>query len=107
MAEGMSSTNMNAWLDEVLNTRFHDEVVAIAFNLYEESDNKWALEVIGASSFDPDDSDWACDEITDFGTRDNPFIWKDDSSWEKVLDEVKLTLTEYLKQGKNADSLNN
>ena len=62
-----------AWLDEVLEQSVPEEVVAFCFNLYEDGDNSWSMELVGTASFDEEDMDWACDEVTDFGTREVPF----------------------------------
>ena len=37
------------------------EIKAINFNLYEDTDNKWSVELVGTFSFDRDNDDWACD----------------------------------------------
>lgn len=54
------------WLSKGLQTDIPDEVKAYAFNLYEvaaEEGVKFGIELIGAGEFDPEDADWACDEI--------------------------------------------
>lgn len=32
--------------------------------------------------------EWACHEVTDFGTRDNPFCWHKETEWNKILEEI-------------------
>ena len=90
---------ISSWLDGVFGMKIPDGVVSICFNLYEDGDNSWSLEVVGCSSFDSDDSDWACDEVTDFETRDDPFTWKDESNWEKVLHDIRKLLYQYIQDG--------
>ena len=101
------NTTITNWIDDVLSVEFSEEITAIAFNLYEDEDDMWSLEVVGTSSFDAEDSDWACDEITDFGTRDNPFVWKETAEWSDVLEKVEEELSRYLKEGKYATKLLN
>ena len=60
------------WIDKVLQQDFPDDVVAVMFNLYEDGDALYSMEVVGTESFDEEDEDWACDELTDFETRENP-----------------------------------
>ena len=94
------------WLNEVLTQLIPNGVTAFSFNLYEDALNRWSMEIIGTSSFDPDDSDWACDEVCDFGTRNNPLSWKqEDTTWEQILDEVVQALTKYLEEGEYANVL--
>ncbi len=56
------------WIDGVLSADIPDEVVAFCFNLYETDDDSWGMGLVGTGRFDPDDQDWACDEITDFNS---------------------------------------
>ena len=59
-----------SWMNNVFQNDISDEVCAINFNIYEDADGRWSLEVVGTSSFDENDEDWACDEVTDFNTRE-------------------------------------
>ena len=49
------------WLDSILKDELNNDVKAINFNLYEDADNKWSIELVGTFSFNKDDDDWACD----------------------------------------------
>ena len=97
---------ISTWLDDVFSRNTPDGVVSVCFNLYEDGDNTWSLEVVGCSSFDSEDPDWACDEVTDFETRDEPFTWTEDAIWEKVLSDVTKILYQYLQEGKASAYLN-
>ena len=90
---------MSAWLDGVFSKTIPDGVVSVCFNLYEDGEGSWSMEVVGCSSFDSEDPDWACDEVTDFGTREEPFAWTDDSIWEKVLSDTTKLLYQYVQEG--------
>ena len=55
-----------SWLSNSLSQEIPDSVRAFSFNLYEPAlvdDVKFGVELIGAESFNEDDSDWACDEV--------------------------------------------
>ena len=91
------------WLDSILKDELNNEVKAINFNLYEDADNKWSIELVGTFSFNKDDDDWACDEV--FATRDNPFVIECESDW-KSMETVFIDLVnEYLSSGKYASKL--
>lgn len=100
---------IETWLNDVLEhkvpSEISSEIRAFCFNLYEDGDGDWSVELVGTESFDPDDEDWACDEITDFGTREEPFFWKKESGWNEVLSEVSSALKQYLENGLHADVL--
>lgn len=98
------------WLDGVFEKEIPDDVVALSFNIYEEWSDRMdrSVVVVGTSSFDKDDQDWACDETTDFGTRDNLFWWiksTEDTTYENVEREVEEALLRYLEVGRHADKL--
>ena len=97
---------LSAWLDEVFSRTAPEGIVSVCFNLYEDGDDSWSMEVVGCSSFDSNDPDWACDEVTDFGTRDEPFEWTDDSIWEKVLSDITKLLYQYIEEGSASGYLN-
>ena len=90
------------WLDNTLTQNIPENVVAFCFNLYDDGNSYWSMELVGTSRFDTDDADWACDEITNFGTREKRFTWRKVDEWNVILKEVVSFLTEYLKSGKYA-----
>lgn len=95
--------NIEKWIDSVFDKPIPEQVVAIAFNLYEEGSNQWSIEIVGTSSFDSEDADWACDEV--FDTRDNLQSWTQESTWEEILEQVSKQISEYLENGKYSDKL--
>ena len=97
---------ISTWLDSVFDRSIPEGVVSVCFNLYEDGDDSWSLEVVGCSSFDSEDPDWACDEVTDFETREEPFTWTEETNWEKVLSDVTKLLYQYTQEGKASGYLN-
>lgn len=93
------------WLDNVLKQDIIEDVAAFCFNLYEDGENNWSMELVGTERFDMEDDDWPCDEITDFGTRKELFAWNKLTEWDKVLEEMVAILREYLENGKYAEVL--
>lgn len=96
---------VESWLNTVLSEADFDGVKAVVFNLYEEYEDSWSMECVGCAGFDPEDEDWACDEVTDFGTRENRFIWSNAKDWEEAQKQMTSSVTKYLKHGKYADAL--
>ena len=86
------------WLDLILKNELNSEIKAINFNLYEDTDNKWSVELVGTFSFDKDNDDWTCDEV--FTTRDQPFVIECESDWKLVETFFIGLVNEYLSSGK-------
>jgi len=89
-----------AWLDAALEADLPDDIAAFNFNLYEDDEYLWSIELIGASSFDPEDPDWACDEV--FTNREEPLSWSAETDWENVLETMTQYVEKYLIEGKYA-----
>ncbi len=92
-----------AWLDAALEAGLPDNIAAFNFNLYEDGDDLWSIELIGASRFDTEDPDWACDEV--FTNREDPLSWSAETDWEEVLETMTQYVEKYLVEGKYADLL--
>ncbi|MBR4268756.1 MAG: hypothetical protein IKQ47_03090 [Prevotella sp.] len=100
---GLTYSELETWLNEILQMTIPDDVVAFCFNLYEDVNKSWTLELIGANSFDASDSDWACNEV--FTTRDKPLTWNDNKECQDVLMMVKKLLKDYLEKGEYGNVL--
>lgn len=96
---------VSKWLDGVLCSEIPENVVAFCFNLYEDGDGDWSMELVGTSTFDENDEDWPCDEADDFGTREAPFEWHENISWENILEKAKEWVKTYIDQGAYANIL--
>lgn len=98
-------TVFSAWLDTALSAEpLSEEIVAFNFNLYESSEDAepplFEVQLIGAPSYDAEDSDWACEEI--FSTGENLFTLSADD-WEACLADVIELAEQYLAAGQYAD----
>src|SRR5437868_1840685 len=95
----MSSLEVQArfrdWVDQALSSAVPEEVIAFSFNLYELSPG-FDMELIGSSSYDENDSEWACQE--EFVARDPVFTISEDSglSWQGALELAVDLVTKYL-----------
>ena len=93
------------WLDSILNQEIPEAVVAFCFNLYEDGDNQWSMELVGTEEFDAEDEDWACEEVTDFGSREDNMVWNSSKEWEEIFEQMSIELKRYLENGQYADKL--
>ncbi len=90
------------WLDRILAEGL-PEAAAINFNLYEDHDNHWSIQLIAAERYDEEDSDWACEEV--FTTGEDLFTWQEACEWEKVLCTGKELVMQYLNEGQFSELL--
>ena len=99
--------SFNGWLDNILKDNINDDVIALNFNIYEDSDNKYRLELIGSSNYDKDNDDWACEEI--FSTRDNTYtLNKEDLNEQSNIESAVINLVRnYMYIGTYKDKLEN
>ena len=79
------------------------EIKAISFNLYEDGENTWSIELVGTSVFDEEDDDWACCEV--FSTRDNLFVIEQEGVWQTIEEIFKDWVNDYLGNGTYAGKL--
>ena len=98
-------SEIESWIDNVLNTEIPEETKGFIFNLYDDGDDSWSMEIVATSRFDENDPDWGCDEIDDFGTRDEPFSWEERAGWEAIQDKCSEAIAEYLSAGEYASVL--
>lgn len=90
------------WLENALK-KLPSDVEAINFNLYEDNGDKWSVELVGTSTFDENNSDWACSEI--YTTRETPYVLRKKSDWKAIENLFTIFLLNYLERGKYAHIL--
>ena len=87
------------WLNKSMTQHIPAEVVAYSFNLFEYGRGMYGMELIGASEFDPDDRDWACEEIWEPDPREleisEDFCCSD---WESCLRDVRSLVLNVLEK---------
>lgn len=102
-ADCLTYEMLSEWVDKTLDEATREGVVAYCFNVYDDGNDRWSVELVGAGSFDKNDSDWACDEVC--VNRDNPLMWKCGESWDAVLAQVRDVVLRYLNEGKYSQLL--
>lgn len=87
-------SSFHAWVSEVL-IDIPDEVIAFAFNIYEE-ETEYCVDIIGTDSFSGESDEWANHEIWNSGPL--MFIIPKDNScdWEDIHDFVADAIEEIL-----------
>lgn len=96
-------TDFEDWLNKILDENAHIEGVAINFNLYEEEDMNWSIQLVSVSEFNEDDFDWCCEEI--FTSGEDLFSWQQNAEWEEILDISCDMIHKYLMNGKYSEEL--
>ena len=91
------------WLNGILDRTMPIEGVAVCFNLYEETDDYWSIQLVATEGFDEEDPDWRCYET--FTTGEDLFRWQQETAWEEILERSKQLVSDYLDAGKYGDAL--
>ncbi len=91
-----------SWMDGILDRGLPRGAKAIGFNVYEEQDLHWSMQLIATSTFE-EDEDWMCDEV--FTTGENLFSWQENANWERILEAAIRLVQAYLSKGKYAGLL--
>lgn len=96
--------NFESWLNETLSLKIPNKVVAFNFNLYEDTDMNWSIELVGATKTEEEDEDWACYDDA-FNNRETPLIWQENTEWPRIQAEAEDAIRMYLEKGKYAEKL--
>ncbi|MDE5770720.1 MAG: hypothetical protein K2I06_03670 [Ruminococcus sp.] len=96
------------WLDNLLkNNDMPENTRAFNFNLYEEDDNVYSVQLIASDRFDADDDDWACCEI--WSSEEDIFFVdvsdEDDKSHEVFEKFITSMISDYIRRGAYGDVL--
>lgn len=92
------------WLDNLLeNNDMPEDTAAFNFNLYEEGDDTYGIQLIASDEFDEDDGgDWACSEV--WSSEEDIFCIdssdEEDKSWQQALKFISGLICDYLENGK-------
>ena len=86
------------WINDVMVRIDVNAIRALCFNLY-ENESIYSLELVGTPSYDKYDAEWACDEISDYGTRETPFCWKSKRDWKVNLNMIEKLVKQYIHEG--------
>lgn len=91
------------WLDELLENGLPNDAVAVNFNIYEEEDNYWSVQLIASDRFDDMDDEWACFEV--YSSQEDLYYWESDCDSREAFEEVCGFIERYLEEGNFAEML--
>lgn len=92
----LRETEFFAWLNATLPATLPDDVAAFSFNLA-ESPASFVVEVVGASTYDVKDSDWACGEAWTHRPESFDLSYAEfGEGWETVLSLIEKWVRTYL-----------
>lgn len=97
------------WLDDLFeNNDMPDNTVAFNFNLYEEEDETYGIQIIASDEFDDDDGgDWACSEV--WSSQENLFYIdysdEENADWKRGLEFISELVCAYLEKGTHRNIL--
>ena len=91
------------WLDNLLeNSDMPDNTEAFCFNLYEEEDETYGVQLIASDEFSENDGgDWACSEV--WSSEEDIFYIdhsdEENAGWERGLEFISGLICDYLERG--------
>ncbi len=91
------------WLNGILDRGLPNNTVGVGFNIYEENNKYWSIQIIATDVFTADDDDWMCEEI--FSSEENLFRWQSEEGWTGILKWVIHLVSTYLDSGKYGNML--
>lgn len=95
--------DFSAWLDEKLENGLPENAAAVSFNIYEEGDGGWTIQLIASDRYDTEDDSWACYEV--YSTGEDLFFWENDYPWEEAEEDALDLIRRYLEEGEYAQML--
>ncbi|QLI81196.1 hypothetical protein HZU75_06430 [Chitinibacter fontanus] len=103
------SAQLDQWLAQAFLNDSPTEIAGYSFNLFEnanDANSKFGVELIGASRFDQDDTDWACDETWSASPRRLALpISISGEHWEHCLAVVENAINQLLMTNTSAVSI--
>lgn len=98
------------WLDNLLEQDMPENTKAYNFNLYEEEDETYGIQLIASDEFDENDGgEWACSEV--YSSEEDVFYIdhsdEKNADRQRGMDFICGLIYEYLENGKYSDKLKN
>ena len=98
------------WLNSLLEKDMPENTKAYNFNLYEEEDETYGIQLIASDRFyENDGGEWACSEI--YSSEEDIFYIdhsdEKNANRQRGMEFICSLINEYLKNGKYSDKLKN
>lgn len=95
------------WLDKLLESKMPENIAAFNFNIYDEEDETYGIQLIASNEFSEEDEDWACSEV--YSSEENIFYIdhsdEKDADNQRGLEFISGLVMQYIKSGKSANLL--
>lgn len=96
------------WLNSLLEKDMPENTKAYNFNLYEEEDETYGIQLIASDRFQEDDGgEWACSEV--YSSEEDIFYIdhsdEKNASCQRGMEFICSLINEYLENGKYSDKL--
>ena len=91
------------WLDPILDYGMPKDAKAILFNIYENDDFSWELQLIATKSYSDNNFKWIFDEM--YSSGHDAFLWKARYTEADALAEAVNAVKEYLVDGRFSKEL--
>lgn len=101
--KGFLYEDFTKWLDSILHYGLPKDATAISYNLYDEKNNSWSLQLTATGGFDDYDYKLFFDEV--FSSKNNIYTWQSVCSWKESLSQAIEGVKQYLAYGTFADKL--
>ncbi len=89
------------WLNSLLENDMPENTAAYNFNIYEEDDETYGVQLIASDEFSEEDDDWACSEI--WSSEEDIFYIdhsdEKDADRERGLEFISVLISDYLEKG--------
>ena len=95
--EKINKKNIKNWLKLVCSKSIPGNIKALNFNLYDDGDYNWTIELIGSDYFDIKDSDWACNNTY---VDNDDYRFKVNTDWETILKDTTNVIEEFVNKNK-------
>lgn len=94
------------WVDKVIEKCPTQKAKGYVFNIYDNGNKNYSVEIVATKSFNEEDEDWACDELWASREHCPEFMFKS-KSWEIALKEITDYVKDYLDYRERVDSNGN
>ncbi len=93
-----------AMLDYTLADGLPTDAVAFCVNISRvDCNSEWALDIITSDWFDPENPDWACEDLN--AIDDGYLEWQQVATWNEIHHQVCQSMKRYLTTGEYRSSL--
>lgn len=91
------------WLDKIFKDEISTDVIALNFNLYEKKNNNWAIELIGCTKYESNNTMWTINDCVKIS--EETFKFNLNYTWEEIECLIMNLVKEYFNISNKKDEL--